>query len=149
MVCGGSPLPKSVDRVGDDGPKLEACFLRLLLQRLEARHRVKRRVVPDRSAFRGIGREVGADLRLGEKLDGVERRINLRFSLERVAAVDDERGFVFQDHCQARRAREPGEPCEPIPVRGHGLVLEGVCLWNDEPVEAERPDRSSQGGEAA
>ena len=130
-------------------PKLEACFFCLFFQRLEARHRVKCRVVPDRSAFRGMGREVGTDLRLWKKLHGIERRINLRFSLERVAAVDDECGFVFQDNRRACRPGEPGQPCEPIPVRGHGLVLERVRLWNDEPAQSKRPDRSSQGGEAA
>ncbi len=104
---------------------------------------MERRVVTYRSAFRNIGPKVRTHLRLREKLYGVERAIDLRFGLKGVSAVNEEGGLVFQDYRATRGACETGKPCEPVPMRRHGFVLEGVALWNDKSVEAKRVNGSS------
>ena len=56
--------------------------------------------------------------------------------MQRVAAVDEDRGGVAQHHCRARRAGEAGQPGEALLARRQVLVLLPVGTRDDKSIEA-------------
>ena len=61
-----------------------------------------------------------------------------RLGLQRIAAVDNKRSLVFEDHRVAGRAGKAGEPGEPVRISRHILVLKLIGLGNDKAVQAGR-----------
>ena len=53
--------------------------------------------------------------------------------LERITTVDEDRCAFAQDHGGSRRAREPGQPGQPLVPRCDVLALMGVRSWDNEP----------------
>jgi hypothetical protein len=79
-------------------------------------------------------------------LDGEHRAVDLVDRLQGVAAVDEQGGTVAQDHRDAGRAAEPGEPGQPFVARRHVLVLLAVGARDEEAVDPAMGKLRAQGG---
>ena len=106
--------------------------------------------------------EVRLDPLVGRRLDQVhdreQRGVDLLARLQRVAAVDEQRGAVRQHDRGAGRAGEAGQPGEPLLGRRHIFALVAVGVRHDEagraraaPVRRAAPRRAarSRAGSAA
>ncbi len=84
-------------------------------------------------------REMGGDPFMGGLLGQmavfIERAVDLGAHLQGVAAIDEDRRAVGQDHGEAGRAGEAGEPGEALRPERHVLALVLVGARNDEAAE--------------
>ena len=97
--------------------------------------RVQPRVVAD---ARALGRMVLQPLGgagFGHRLVAPFGRADLLADLQRVAAVDEDRGFLGQDDGRAGRALEPGQPGQPLGVASDIFAHMLVGQRHDEAVE--------------
>jgi hypothetical protein len=94
------------------------------------------RVVGEAGAGGQVRLDPGLQARLGDRHRRDDLRIDLRFRLQSVAAVDEKRRLVDEDHRRAGGAGEAREPGEPLGVRGHVLPLVLVGARDHEAVEA-------------
>ncbi len=131
----GPVRPDGVDGVGLDLDQSRADLGAGALEALHAVGRLQGRVVAQLRARL----EVGFQPRLGRGIDEVFRLeggfVHLLAHLHRVAAVDEDGGFVLQRHGHAPGAGEAGEPGEALGAGRHVFVLVLVRARHDEPVE--------------
>jgi hypothetical protein len=78
----------------------------------------------------------GFRVRCGQHVE--QGRVHLRPRLQRIAAVDEERGVVVEHDRCARGAGEAGEPGKPFRWRGQELVLVLVAMRDQEALELAR-----------
>ena len=81
----------------------------------------------------------------------VEREVllpHLDLDLERVAAVDEDRGLFLQYDRHARRAAEARQPVEPLASHGQHFTLVFIGVRYDETVEPEPFEFTAQGLQA-
>ena len=101
-----------------------------------------RRVQPGVVAEDGAVAERGAEplrRRLLDHMPDLEQRgIDLRGGLQRVAAIDEQRGAVLEHDRHPGRAGEPGQPCEALGAGRHVFALVLVGARHDEAVETAR-----------
>ena len=97
---------------------------------------VQPRVVTELGVFRQIGLDPLLGRRVRARHDREHRGIDLVASLQRVAAIDEQRRFVGEHHRAAGRAGEAGQPSQPLVGGGHVFVLMAVGARHDEPGEA-------------
>ena len=130
----GRPVdPDHVDEIDLDRLQPRPGLGRGLLQPLDALDRVEGRVVGEAGAGGQVRPDPCLQARFGEGHRRDHGRIDLRRGLQRVAAVDEERRLVAEDHGRAGGAGEAGEPGEPLGVRGHVLPLVLVGARDHEP----------------
>ena len=103
---------------------------------LDLARRVQPRIVAERSAARQIGGDPFAGRLLGDMAALVERAIDLRLGLERVAAIDEDRRPLRQHDGEPRRAGEAGEPGEALAARRHVFALMLVGARHEEALHA-------------
>ena len=124
--------PDRIDRVGLGRHESCARVGAGARQLLRAVHRVQPRVV----AELGLRLEILPQPLVGRCLadidDGEHRSVHLHARLNRVAAVDEQRRPVFQDHRRSRRSGEAGQPGEPLLAARHILVLVAVGAGQDQ-----------------
>lgn len=142
------PRPVGPDRVDGIAVERNEPAARLLGGRAEAfelRQRVEPGIVGERFARGEIRRDpVGRGL-FGEVPVLIEGGVDLVGGLQRVAAVDEDRGLVAQNDREPGRPGEAREPCEPLRARRHVLALMLVGPRHDEAGDAAsgefRPER--------
>ena len=93
-------------------------------------------VVAERSAFPEMLLEPRIRRLLGDVPVLVEGAIHLRRRLQGVPPVDEERRLLGQHDCHAGRAREAGEPRQPLRAARNVLALVLVAERHHEAIEA-------------
>ncbi len=93
------------------------------------------RVVADGPAGLGGLAQVGRHAALDEVADLEQLAVDLVADLQGVAAVDEDRRLVLQDHCCAGRAGEARGPRQAVVGGRQVLVLVFVLVRGDEAVE--------------
>ena len=142
------PGPPGPDRVHEIiGHGAQGCP-RLDGGALQAGHavgRMKPGIVGEGLAGLQVGAEPSLRRRLGKGHDGDDPGIDLFRGLEGVAAIDEQGRLVGQDHREAGRPGEAGEPSEPLGVGRHVFRLMLVGPGHDEAVGADLAERRAQG----
>ena len=157
-ASGAGGRPGQIRSIGlATGLRLAPARARRRFAALDLLRRVQPRVVAD---DRALGGSAPASQRAGRLVDQVadleQRGIGLRRRLQRIAAVDEERGALGQHDRQPGRAGEAGQPGEPLAAGRHVFALMLVGARHDEAVEPARrqllaqqrePRRARQPGE--
>ena len=136
----GTVEPRLVDRVARTDHQPSVRFLAGGAQPDDLIGGMEPRIVAEPPA----GRQVLADPLGGGligQVAGFEQcRVDLFAGLERVAAVDEQRGAIFQDHRHPGRAGESGQPGEAFGTFGDEFALVLVGTWNEETGQPSPPN---------
>ena len=137
-------LPDAVDRIAADRDKAGLGGLANGLKTADLGRGHQPWVVADAIAGPKAG---GQPLRrrvLDEMLAGERLRVHMGGGLQRVAAIDEQRGGVRQDDRGARRPGEPGEPGQALGGGRQVLALVLVGMGDDEAGETVAPEQRPQ-----
>ena len=122
---GRSIVPDGVDRVQVDRDQAGAGFLAGRREARDGLRRVKSRVIAKLVVRLEAARDPLAWRLTRDLAEFEHRRVRLGLHLLRVSPVDEQSRRVFQHHGNPRRAREPGQPPEPLRVR-RGRIRSGA-----------------------
>ena len=128
--------PDRVDRVVPAGHKFSASLCDGPFEGLDFPGAVQPGIITEPAAGEVLCDPVGR--RLVDQM--MEREVflpHLDRDLERVAAVDEDRGLLHQYDCRARRAAETCQPGEPLAPPGQHFTLVFIGVRYDETVEPE------------
>ena len=128
-------LPDLVDRVAGDRHQLGAAARKRFLRFRHPVARVQPRIVADARAFRRVFLEPLRGARLRYRLVAPLGRTDLLSDLERVASVDENRGFLGKYDGRSGRSLEAGQPGQPLGVAADIFAHMLVGQRYDEAVE--------------
>jgi hypothetical protein len=128
--------PYRVDRIAIHRDQFAAGALAGLRQ---AFHRIGR-MQPGIVAEPAVARQMFLDpsgRRLVDQMQGREDfGVDLFGRLQRIAAVDENRGAIHQNHGNAGGTRKAGEPKQPFGAGGHIFILVFIGAWNHKSIKA-------------
>ena len=108
---------------------------------------VQPRVVAELGARRHVRLDPGTQA-FADQIARLEQLgVGLLAHLQRVAAVDEDRGLVGQHDRRTRRAGERGQPGKPLGALGHIFALMLVGARHEEAVEASGFQFGAEGGQ--
>ncbi len=131
----GTVGPDLVDRIAFDRHQLGAAAGKRFLRLLHPVARVQPRVIADARAFGRMFLEPLRRARLGHRLIAPLGRADLLADLEGVAAVDEDRGLLWEDDGRAGGTLEAGQPGEALRVASDIFAHMLVGERDDEAVE--------------
>ena len=142
--------PHRIDRIGRRRPRAwrrRVCGGRAACR--ARRVRVQPRVVAELARRSGAFASIQPPTPSADQIARIEQfGVRLLAHLQRVAAVDEDRGLVGQHDSRTRGAGEGGEPGEPLGALGHIFALMLVGARHEEAVEAAPVSSAAEGGQS-